>query len=410
MSGVQKRRFWWFEEWQLEEQESWLSDQARRGWHLEGTRPWATFRQGPPQEMRYRCEVATDEDEERMEIYRAAGWEYVGRRNGLQIYRAAVDADIPEIHTDQATLAGTIRRLQLRLLLGAGLLLAQLALGVAFSRFGGRLPLIFLLGLRYSTLLILGFLLYFLGVQVFGVIHLSRLISRLRRGQPPRHQVNYRRARRFSAANALFLAVTLTALLGSRFTGSGNSFPPIPTGELPMVRLTQIMDTANRAWQRSDWGDSVRERAQGDVFNYYRSEWSLLVPEQLRLHEKLTVVGEQGPDGEAYEPWLQSAFYHARTPAIAHAVGTGLLYQGPFGLTRPHSDPAVPSLVFSSAEANLWLHVGQDAQEFILQHHNQVWHVFYRGHSEIQDILKLTADAAGVEIDLTTLLEAVPVR
>jgi len=233
MSDAKKRRCWLFEEWQLEEQESWLSDQARRGWHLEGTRPWATFRQGPPQEMRYRCEVASDEDEERMEIYRAAGWEYVGRRNGLQIYRAPLSADVPEIHTDQTILAKTIRRMQLRLLLGIVLMVGQLALGAAFSHFGGRAQLTLMLGLRYSILLPVAFLIYILGMQLFGILHLSRLIRRLRRGRPLRHQARYQTARRLSGATAVFAAVTLVTVLAIRFAGDGDPFPPIQSASYP---------------------------------------------------------------------------------------------------------------------------------------------------------------------------------
>lgn len=409
MSGAKRRRLWWFEQWQLEEQESWLSDQARLGWHLEGTRPFATFRQGPPREMRYRCEVATDEDEERMEIYRAAGWEYVGRRSDLQIYRAPLDGNLPEIHTDQTILAKTIRQMQLRLILGIVLMVGQLALGVAFSRSGGRAQFMLLLGLRYSTLLPIAFLVYFLGVQLFGILHLSRLIAGLRRGRPLKHRVHYQAARRLGGLTAIFAAVTLTVVLVTRFSDGGNSFPPIPTGELPMVRLTQIMDAEGRNWQRSDWGESVRERAKGDVFNYYHSEWGLLVPEQARLHERLRVLGEQGPEGGPYEPWLQSCFYRARSAAIARVVATELLYRGPFALKRSLSEPDVPALAFSSAETSLWLHVGQSAQEFILQHGDRVWHVFYWGNGEIGDILRLTAAKADIEIG-SSLLDEIQVR
>ena len=93
---------WLFEDWELEQQQAWLSDMARQGWHLHRLKPLVTFTKGTPAHMRYRCDVAEADNDEQLALYAAAGWEYVGRRRNTQIYRAPEDASIPEIYTDSS--------------------------------------------------------------------------------------------------------------------------------------------------------------------------------------------------------------------------------------------------------------------------------------------------------------------
>ncbi|MDD2282182.1 MAG: DUF2812 domain-containing protein, partial [Eubacteriales bacterium] len=53
------RKIWWFDEWQVEEIESWLGDMAARGWHFSRRGLLtAVFTRGEPEQVRYRCEIA----------------------------------------------------------------------------------------------------------------------------------------------------------------------------------------------------------------------------------------------------------------------------------------------------------------------------------------------------------------
>ncbi|MGI6344582.1 MAG: DUF2812 domain-containing protein [Bacillota bacterium] len=127
-----KRLLWWFEEWELEEMQNWLSEMAQQGWHLESGDGRASFRQGSRQRVRYRCEYGDVEGlpAEQLEIYAAAGWEYVRQHGHVHIFRAPDDQSIPEIHTEVASRLRMLRPLARNLILSALLFVAWVTLSL----------------------------------------------------------------------------------------------------------------------------------------------------------------------------------------------------------------------------------------------------------------------------------------
>ena len=100
------RKFKWFWPWQDEQEEEWLRDLALTGLHLRSSDGvgFYTFEHGQPAEIVYRLDyntLAKKDKEQYLQLFRDAGWEYVGEMNSWQYFRKPVDAgNSDEIFTD----------------------------------------------------------------------------------------------------------------------------------------------------------------------------------------------------------------------------------------------------------------------------------------------------------------------
>jgi hypothetical protein len=100
------RKIKWFFPWQDEQEEAWLSSMSQGGWHLASVRLPCTyiFRAGEPRDYVYRLDYQTFPKKDRQEyqqLFRDAGWEYIGEMSAWQYFRKEVkEEDSPEIFTD----------------------------------------------------------------------------------------------------------------------------------------------------------------------------------------------------------------------------------------------------------------------------------------------------------------------
>ena len=101
-----KRKFKWFWPWQDEQEEEWLRGLALSGLQLRSSdgAGFYTFEQGQPAEIVYRLDyntLAKKDKEHYLQLFRDAGWEYVGEMNSWQYFRKPVVAGkSEEIFTD----------------------------------------------------------------------------------------------------------------------------------------------------------------------------------------------------------------------------------------------------------------------------------------------------------------------
>jgi hypothetical protein len=97
----------WFWPWQDQEEEQWLEKQSKQGNHLSKLSAFGryTFEKGAPKDFVYRLDFMLDdrgEKENYLQIFRDAGWEYLGEMNGWHYFRKEADAEAStEIFTDQ---------------------------------------------------------------------------------------------------------------------------------------------------------------------------------------------------------------------------------------------------------------------------------------------------------------------
>ncbi|MFR1358091.1 MAG: DUF2812 domain-containing protein [Ruthenibacterium lactatiformans] len=113
--------------WALAQRESWYAELAARGLRVQKAGAMLTrFAPAPPARLRYRFEVGSDEGglpAGQKEFYEECGWQYVLNDRPLHLFCAPEQTDAPDLHTDPAALADSLKTLR-------GSILSQ-ALGTA---------------------------------------------------------------------------------------------------------------------------------------------------------------------------------------------------------------------------------------------------------------------------------------
>lgn len=316
------RRVVWFDEWQLEQIESWLAAMALRGWRLErmGLRI-ATFRRCQPASLRYRLDVNPDSKfsrGQRQAIYRSAGWVYIAARQDIMIFCTA-DPAAQEIHTDPVLYAPVYRRLSgfnnlyaILYLVIAVMMLVPVSLDPAYQLKQ------FLLGSGIISLFA-GIMFLFAAVrQLVCHFQVTARAKRMERGTLPRHDVPYRGALlRHKVVNqvlAIALGAFLLAMVFELAMGFTRFIPrPIPEGRLAVVRAADLDDSFR-----------MEEGMILDSELSYHVSWSVLVPEQVILAEHGNIDRKADPSKPGGQIWLESEKYRNWTPWMAWLVAKSL--------------------------------------------------------------------------------------
>ena len=106
MNANIETKFKWFWAWQDDIEESWLSEMAAKGYHLDHiTFPcFYQFRRGEPGKFVYRLDYQTLKIKDResyLQLFADAGWEHVGKMAGWEYFRKAYqNGEAPDIYSD----------------------------------------------------------------------------------------------------------------------------------------------------------------------------------------------------------------------------------------------------------------------------------------------------------------------
>ena len=154
--------------WQDQQEEAWLREMGRQGWHLSSLFPLIyTFTRGEPRDDVYRLDFIEPKKDldDYLQLYRDAGWEYLGSLTGWRYFRRPYEAgEAAEIYTDAESKMQKYRRVRMRLAALLPVLIATVA-NPAFGR--GSSVRVFVAG----VLLLL----------VFSLVRVSQRIRQLRR-------------------------------------------------------------------------------------------------------------------------------------------------------------------------------------------------------------------------------------
>jgi uncharacterized membrane protein (DUF485 family) len=106
----------WFWHWEDDKEEAWLREMARQGMHLQRVDYFGqyTFATGEPRDVVYRLDFVQSnrKTDDYFQLFRDAGWEYVGEMVGWQYWRKEVKAgESLEIFTDVESKVQKYRRL-----------------------------------------------------------------------------------------------------------------------------------------------------------------------------------------------------------------------------------------------------------------------------------------------------------
>lgn len=111
------KKFKWFWAWQDEAEEDWLGEMSRKGLHLSevGLPGIYYFNAGTPRNYVYRLDFQTvhqKEKQEYLQLFRDAGWEYLGQMSSWQYFRKETrPGEVNEIFTDAESKIAKYKRL-----------------------------------------------------------------------------------------------------------------------------------------------------------------------------------------------------------------------------------------------------------------------------------------------------------
>ena len=317
--SVRKTRF--LDTWRIGETECWLTDMAAEGLHLSdmfGAR--ASFKRGEPAAVRYRMDfgekdASHKQHDELIAFYAESGWEYVcSTSNGTRIFRSPEERDAPEIHTDPAEQAYTLRRLEKQLTKSAILICALLAFSLIMMSVGvfiGDTPaLSFITGSGSNAPLLVVLNTFVIITATMNAFSIRRLVQTLREGRPINHRAPWQPHKRgyhllLAFVITLGLAANIGPILhlvnnhvyGDALTAKAEANPHIP-------RLSGI-ETSPALITEPRWD----------------ADWSIYATRQAELYDYGQIPGETWPDSVlTYSPSLRVRYIELTLPFLGRGV------------------------------------------------------------------------------------------
>lgn len=332
-----KRCYYWMDTTRLEDFESWLTDMSSKGWELKRiNKLFATFeKKSMPQNNFYRFEVIERNDrttEDRIELYHQAGWEHVAVVTMIHIFRAGERAEKIEIHTDPVVQANTLKKLQKRIFLYTLLMviISCLEVGMSFYSYNSDRVGFFIESSNTLYPIVISLSYIFISyITIHGLINIKRLIRKLKSGIPFEHKANFKkRLYRWTALQIVFISLEVAGLIfmiiAVRTDGRMlRSSPPIPSGTLPVLSMTDILPNTKLVPNTFFDPDGY---FTGDQNNYSKISGSVLLPVQYELQQSDTVPGINWDDNSGtYSPSIKSDEFEAITPFVARVFFQTLL-------------------------------------------------------------------------------------
>lgn len=256
---------------------------------------------------------------DRIQLYNDAGWEYVTSKKYMYVFREREANKAVEIHTDSTLQAETIETLKKSIWRsGIAIVLTTLFMLVLTIWNVSAMTSYDLLSNNILFYIIL--LVIYLPLTIHwlsGMIHISSLIKRMKQGKGLQHHKPYKnKLNRSRFGNLLIVMIYLSLFIFwlnvEGTLSKADSYPEIPSEQLPVVSLTDI-ENVNL--------DQVTYQTNGierEMQNYFLEKASILVPKQYILHQQFIIPEmDWEHDTGNYQPTIRSSKYVALSEGIA---------------------------------------------------------------------------------------------
>ena len=321
---IRKHRF--VDVWRIGETESWLTDMAAQGFHLYsfGTM-FAKFQRGAPGTIRYRVDFFGSEKrttDGQVEMYAESGWEHVCDSGEMRVFRSPEENNSPEIHTDPAEQAYTLKKLNRRLTVNTIVVVLAIVAAICmlgFAMFLGRTPLLRLVEGQMMNAPILVLLYFYIIISQFqAMFSIKNLIRSMKDGRSIDHRANWKKHKRLSVAALIALTVLAPLCVGLPFASiamhTTETLPDISNNQMHL----RLADIENDDMLIRDDSFYIRNI---DWANHATQEWSLYAPVILSINENGSIPGRMWPDGSGeYRPSMEVKLFKLRFAGLADGV------------------------------------------------------------------------------------------
>lgn len=375
--------------WRIGEHESWFADMAAKGLHLTKMGiHFAKFAKGEPKNMRYRIDVSIKKKVslEQVQMYAESGWDYVTSYGFFHVFSSPTELNAPELHSDPAEQSFTLKELDKKLTMNAGVVTVGMVLLIGMLSsiwFLDKTPIFVMVdgGAIQQTILAL-----FIGYTAYTSIQASISIRALRKnlieGKPIDHHAPWKKHYRLHSKVAFLftMMVGLSAIIPFvQLVKSDTNTLPEASPDLPIVRLADV--EKNPAMVR---GEPSYVRDDVDWGNRYSYDWSPLAPIQYETDEQGVVPGELWKDGSGeYAPAIHTNVYRLSIPALADNLIYDLIDRYRYEDSREEfmgtEHPEFDLLILHEEEA---------MKEVFASKGKAVMHVRYYGYADIQAVLE----------------------
>lgn len=317
--------------WRIGEHESWYADMADKGLYLKKMGiHFAKFVKDEPKKMKYRVDVSIKKKitPEQKQMYAESGWDYVTSYNSFHVFSSPEELNAPELHTDPAEQAYTLKEMDKKLASNAGVVVVSMMLIIgmlaAIWFLDGTPTLIMVEG----TAIQLSILAIFIAYSAYNSLQASISIRALRRnlieGKPIDHHAPWKKHYRLHSTIAFLFTVVvgLSSIIPFvQLVKMDTKTLPEVNLDLPIVRLADV--EKNPALVREEpfyMDDNV------DWGNRYSYDWSPLAPVQYETNEHGMVPGEIWDDGSGeYSPSIHTQVYQLTIPSLADNLISDLI-------------------------------------------------------------------------------------
>lgn len=277
------RRFKLGQLWEYGKNESWYSDMALKGLHLQSVGNFlVTFEKGEPKKTKYRIEILEESPtQEQLDLYKEYGWELAASNQIFYIFSSPEELNAPELHTDPMEQSFTFKMLNKQLKKN------MILITILFLSFSSQIfnqfflqdePYLFLITRRsFTYIMVVIPYMYVLYKSIRGYFAIKNIKNSLLMGIPIRHNENWKLGYIFSSIFYVYLfAMIITLLFTPYYTSAQRGLYKYMTVEdMPIISINDI--------------------ETGPVYDYWhnvRYDWSLLSPKQLSISESGYVEGE----------------------------------------------------------------------------------------------------------------------
>ncbi|HEY5585232.1 MAG TPA: DUF2812 domain-containing protein [Ruminiclostridium sp.] len=379
--------------WNIGEHESWFSDMAQEGLHLKKVGfQFVKFTKGKPKQMKYRIDVSQGKKivPEQKEMYSESGWDYVTSYGEFNVFSSPVEANAPELHTDPAEQAYTLKRLDKKFAKNAIIIAIAAALGIGmlvavwFHHSTHYLALVEGIIIQQATLIIMELYVVYNSLQ--AAISIRALRKTLSEGKPINHTAPWKRQHKLKLIVASFyiaLAIFGAILPVIQLVMSDTKTLPVASSDLPIVRLADVEQNTELTRESSS---HIRDNI--DWGNRYSYDWSLFAPLQYQSDERGVVPNEMWKDGSgAYSPSISTWAYKINFSYMNEGVLSDLIKR--YGMKYEGGDFIEMKHTYFD---KLVVHEVNEFKEVFASKGKAVMYVRYHGYADIDSIIEATVE------------------
>lgn len=377
--------------WRIGEHERWFADMAAEGMYLKKMgNHFAKFVKGAPKKMRYRIDVSLNKYliPEQQQMYAQSGWAYVTSYGDFSVYSSPVELNAPELHTDPAEQAYTLKKLDKKLAVSAlfvavaSILIIGMMSSILFL--DGTPTLKLVEGSIMQLMIVTAFCVYLAYSSLKAAISFRIWRKTLSEGRAINHNAPWKKYYRVKTGFAITYIITVifvVLLPLVQIVDRETKTLPAAGTDLPIIRLADIEHNPELVREVPHMQNNI------DWGNRYSYHWSLLAPVQYQSTEHGVVFNEEWKDGSGvYSPSIHTGIYKLRFSAMSENLISDLVkrhdlrYRGGDYIEKEHINLD-----------NLIVYELDEYKQVIASKDKVVMYVKYYGYADVNTVIENVA-------------------